>query len=440
MHISIGRARGARSARGARQQRRTLRRAMMAGVALLVALGALPFQAAVAIQPLDDAFQRTWERTDQPVQQGADARSWIWGPEAFSALMEEPYTEGPGGKRLIQYFDKSRMEITNPSGDPNSIWYVTNGLLARELVTGELQYGDNDFAAWGPAQVNVAGDPSDPNGPTYATFNLHQYVAPYSSGAPLNTIIQRNGDVRPDAAYTAYGVTAGEYVPQTNHRVASVFWDFMNSTGVVHEGGQNVTANLFESPYYATGYPITEAYWATVLVGGTPKDVLMQVFERRVLTYTPDNPAEWRVEMGNVGQHYYRWRYDTEVPVEPQGAGFGMHFHAPAWLAQWPDWSLQGESSVFLSNDSLYTMTLRLSGPNGVYEFHLPPTPDSADYPPGPTSMCGRSNLSFMEFTVVPGSYVAQVSFQAPVDSPEWDYWTLVPNAHYGVCYIYATP
>jgi hypothetical protein len=37
--------------------------------------------------------------------------------------------------------------------------------------------------------------------------------------------------------------------------------------------------------------------------------VLVQVFERRVLTYTPSNPDGWKVEAGNVGQHYYTWRY-----------------------------------------------------------------------------------------------------------------------------------
>ena len=62
--------------------------------------------------------------------------------------------------------------------------------------------------------------------------------------------------------------------------------------------------------FYATGYPISEAYWTTVLVAGVPQDVLVQAFERRVLTYTPSNPAGWEVEAGNVGQHYHRWRYD----------------------------------------------------------------------------------------------------------------------------------
>ena len=44
-------------------------------------------------------------------------------------------------------------------------------------------------------------------------------------------------------------------------------------------------------------------------IAGKEQPVLFQVFERRVLTYNPANPAAFRVEMGNVGQHYFRWRY-----------------------------------------------------------------------------------------------------------------------------------
>jgi hypothetical protein len=40
------------------------------------------------------------------------------------------------------------------------------------------------------------------------------------------------------------------------------------------------------------------------------QDVLIQCFERRCLTYTPGNTPEWRVEQGNVGLHYFRWRYE----------------------------------------------------------------------------------------------------------------------------------
>jgi hypothetical protein len=40
------------------------------------------------------------------------------------------------------------------------------------------------------------------------------------------------------------------------------------------------------------------------------------------LTYTPGNPAGWQVEAGNVGQHYFQWRYGdlAFVPEEADDA------------------------------------------------------------------------------------------------------------------------
>ena len=37
--------------------------------------------------------------------------------------------------------------------------------------------------------------------------------------------------------------------------------------------------------------------------------MLIQAFERRVLTYAPEQPKGWQVQMGNIGQHYFEWRY-----------------------------------------------------------------------------------------------------------------------------------
>jgi len=47
----------------------------------------------------------------------------------------------------------------------------------------------------------------------------------------------------------------------------------------------------------------------TVRVGGTPVPVMVQLFERRVLSYTPTNPPGFQVEMGNIGLHYFQYRY-----------------------------------------------------------------------------------------------------------------------------------
>lgn len=254
------------------------------------------------------AFDRTYRRTDDPINAGMVDRTWIWGP-VISDVTVEPYDDAPGGARAVRYHEKSRMEITAPDADSSAPWYVTNGLLARELVTGELQAGDERWEQREPAQVNVAGDPNDPDAPTYASFLELLGAPPVDVGAPITATVDRAGAVGENPDLAAYGVTGAQLTPETNHVVASVFWEFMNSSGVVNLDGAYVVDLLFESPYFATGLPITEAYWTRVDVGGTERLVLIQVFERRVLTYTPGNPPGWEVEAGNVGSHYHQWRY-----------------------------------------------------------------------------------------------------------------------------------
>lgn len=81
----------------------------------------------LSIAPANDPFLRTWERTDQPVASEQVDRTWMWGPEAFTDEMTEPYAEAPNGQRTVQYYDKSRMELNHPDGDSSSPWFVTNG-------------------------------------------------------------------------------------------------------------------------------------------------------------------------------------------------------------------------------------------------------------------------------------------------------------------------
>jgi glucose/arabinose dehydrogenase len=257
----------------------------------------------------ESAFARTWARTDAPVASGAAARTWIWGPEPFTEQVIEPYAYAPGGQRIVQYFDKSRMELTDPNADSGTPWYVTNGLLVREMMTGELQVGDADFERREPADVNAAGDPDDPDGITYATLAELVELPAHAPGQAITAVLDAGGTIRNDPGLAGQAVTAAELSPETGHRTASVFWDFMRSGGLVEVDGELVEEVLFPNPYYGTGLPVTEAYWARIDVGGVEHLVLIQAFERRVLTYTPDNPAGWRVEAGNVGLHYYSWRY-----------------------------------------------------------------------------------------------------------------------------------
>lgn len=264
----------------------------------------------------NDAFQRTWDRTDKPVAAFQVSRTWMWGPEANTGVMNEPYIESPGGQRSVQYFDKSRMEINNPSGDQNSIWYVTNGLLVRELISGAMAVGDNTYEQRRAAEINASGDPDDANAPTYATFNGLLNAPALALNAPVTQRLDRNGNVTDDPGLSGQNVTVGAVDDNTHHSIANVFWDFMNSSGTVWENGKFVNATLFQNPFFATGRPITEPYWVNVKVGGTPRDVLLQCFERRCLTYNPANADGWKVEAGNVGQHYYNWRYGSGAPAD----------------------------------------------------------------------------------------------------------------------------
>lgn len=251
------------------------------------------------------AWDRVWNREDLPVISSKVSRTWTWGPAPF-ATEQELFDQAPGGRRAVRYYDKSRMEVTDPGGDQSSPWYVTNGLLVDELISGKMQVGENRRIDLKPADVQVTGDPDDTNGPTYASLQALLNAPPVPVGSEIRSTIDHAGTVGGNGRG---GVTSALLVKETNHSVANVFWDYLNSRGPVWDGSNFVDGRLFDPTFFATGFPITEAYWTRVKVAGQVKDVLLQCFERRCLTYTPDNPDGWKVEMGNVGQHYYKWRY-----------------------------------------------------------------------------------------------------------------------------------
>ncbi|HEX2913041.1 MAG TPA: hypothetical protein VH186_19710 [Chloroflexia bacterium] len=282
---------------------------LLAGLLLQVLYlftGAAPAQAEGFVAP---PFEQQWNATDRAVATGQVSRTYFWGPQAF-AHTSEVYNESPEGQRQVQYFDKARMELSKRPGlDPN---YVTNGLLTVELVTGQLQVGDNSFLTRAPSTQPVAGDPlNNANVPTYATFNHGRLTFGTSGAVPAPDRVGQSLNEAIDAAGTIStlpelprSVKYSRYFKETGHNLADIFDNFFK------------TAPLGEDKWLAVmGYPITEPFWVQgkVRVGGQPNDVLVQLFQRRVLTYTPANPAGFQVEMGNIGQHYYVWRYNFDV-------------------------------------------------------------------------------------------------------------------------------
>jgi len=281
-----------------------------------VGAGQIDAEAALRLTAFE-AMYDTWYPADSPVADAQVQRTWLWGQDPPPHYAYESYVEAQHGVRLVYYYDKSRMELTDPFDDRTAPWYVTNGLLVNELVTGQMQVGDAEFVEREPATVNVAGDLDDEVGPTYETFSGVLDSEPVEQDLPISQTIARDGTVGSESGLISYGVVGSYLDETTGHRVANVFWDYLNSTGLIASDAGLVEGPLFDPWFFATGLPVTEAYWAKVKVADVVQDVLMQCFERRCLTYTPANPLAWRVEMGNVGLHYYAWRYDGDTPEPP---------------------------------------------------------------------------------------------------------------------------
>ena len=271
-------------------------------------------------------FEQVWARADQPVAQGRVARSWLWGPGPGETRQE---AGADGTPRPVQYFDKARME-GNPSADPAGPWAVTTGLLTVELVRGQVQTGPDRWEPRPPALMPPAGDGVVPPAlaagvPLYGSFTGvaslpggPDHRATDHTGAAVTGTLDHAGTVGsgPDG-----GVHYSRYAPETGHNVPDVFARFGQTRDLVDEGGR-LQAGLLFDPLYVLGYPISEAYWTIVPVGGNPTRVLIQLYQRRVLTYIPSFPAAWQVQMGNVGAHYYAWRYGLApaAPAPPPSA------------------------------------------------------------------------------------------------------------------------
>ena len=283
------------------------------------------------------AFEVTWNRTDSLVAEGRVPRSWYWGPHPNTPGIYETLTDAPdgSGRHLVQYFDKSRMEVNNPAGNANEKFFVTNGLLTVELIGGCIQTSTK--APCGevryPAEIPMSGDPGDQLAPTYAAFanvansRFGDHPDPDRRGQQVTATIDRNGNVGDDPAKASVPLTkVSYYEASTKHNIPEAFWNFLNQTGQVREQGQIVVAPLSSPWFYVTGLPISDAYWAHATIRGKDTEVLIQAFERRVLTYTPSNTPAFQVEMGNIGQHYYDWRYGF---FGQPGPGTGTPYNTP---------------------------------------------------------------------------------------------------------------
>lgn len=238
------------------------------------------------------AFQQQWNT-------GEAVTANFWGPLSTAKDgQQEPYKEATGGQRLVQYFDKGRMELTNSA--------VTSGLLATELVKGQIQVGDSSFQAKAAPAIAIAGDPST-TGATYAALGTTAAALLQPAQAKIGITsfdtIQDDGSIRSVAISPSAATNISVFDDVTKHNVPSAFAQYRDKAGLL-----------------TIGYAITEPFNTSVNIAGQKRFVMAQVFERRVLTYTASNDPAFQVEMGNIGQHYFTWRYTGGTATTPPPA------------------------------------------------------------------------------------------------------------------------
>jgi hypothetical protein len=315
-------------------------------------------------------FELVWERTEAPIANGDSQRSWLWGPEPRTPGMTERYLDSPNQERIVQYFDKGRMEVNDPTADPADPWFVTSGLLTRELISGQIQIGDTDFLNTGAgASIQVAGDHLNP-------FPQYRHLAeivdqgnPDRTGETADKVLTPNGinpDIAapndPQAEFVHHIVYLGPDAADIGYNIPAAFWNYLNASGTVYDSNGNLTvADPLFSWIYVMGFPIADAFWAEVPVRGVPQWVLIQPFERRVLTYTPGNQPEWQVEMGNIGQHYRDWRsqYFPEAVTGGNREFFALH-EGGIWRyatnrSADEVWESYGTTTSFVPGSTLYS-------------------------------------------------------------------------------------
>ena len=177
------------------------------------------------------------------------------------------------GGLLVQYFEKGRIEDHRADTSLPPEWRQMYGLLVDELMQAGVRQP-------------VGGDASTL---TYARLAEHAAAAnriavPDGFGGGVATL--------PDGAvFIPFSATLA---PAPGHLVPTRFWQYINR------------ADLFPGGWlHDVGLPVTDPIEAVVDKGPvTGRRIIVQAFQRTILTDDPLNPTEWQIERANVGTDY----------------------------------------------------------------------------------------------------------------------------------------
>jgi hypothetical protein len=289
-----------------------------------------------------------------------NAPGWeeIWG-DPFSA----GYEQLDGQPHEIAYYPKGSMVLKLVDEIPAGEY----GRLTTQLLQGQYQVGglgtDPIYSSTlTQACLPIVGKKYSESGYqsiTYSDFlnySLRRSTPVRRAQASLYDLsIEKTDDGRMhisnDTEMDTYGIGPGLFV--FGHNIPDRFRDFLNrAIKTKTPDGEQTETSIFSDPWvpdtgtdrlylwrHVIGEPISEAYWtyADMNGDGNVEPVLFQAFQNRVLVYRPKmqsthqqnamlflslasfTPSTVAVGMTNVGDDYFRWRYEGQGKPNQDG-------------------------------------------------------------------------------------------------------------------------
>jgi hypothetical protein len=138
--------------------------------------------------------------------------------------------------------------------------------------------------------------------------------------------------------------------------------------------------------------------------------------------------------MGNVGQHYFKWRYHMEIPAEPAPLPGGDYMPiGPAPYGQ--AYANDGQSWVLIGNQSPYPLTVQFDGPTSQ-TMTIPACPGCPVYPNQYAVPACIQTIPTQELLLAPGNYRVTFTYASATVIPGASHWTLTPDTDYAGCYV----
>ncbi len=186
---------------------------------------------------------------------------WRYHGQRTLGYVESTPLQTPDGM-VVQYFEKGRLEDHQGLAADQS-WKLMFGRLTVELIERA-------------PELSIDGLPL-----TYGELAQYAERLPAPSALAHGTLAQPGGTFVPfNTALT----------PEPGYVVGEAFWRYMNRP------------DLFPGGWlHDIGLPLTRAFEVSAQKGDQPRTITVQAFERAILTYDPQNPAEWQVERANLG-------------------------------------------------------------------------------------------------------------------------------------------